>query len=676
MELQDLQQQLLQTLENPEIFPILEERLARHKRIILPGDKLLNTLATESRELLLNEPEQFFDLMNLVIRENFSSIMNSFLRDNQTFKIPIRIKHLPCSKSLKDVRIQEDAGKFRGFNALLIGIGDIQGYPDKVITTCPFCGTLITMLLHGANPPPKIKCNNFTCRQNIHVNPKKDVKYLDSVHLLLQSTSEGKHDTSADNGAVATYTGRLIDDMAGTKVVNSIQAGIRVNITAIVNVLNSGKQINTPLFEINYIENTEIIETGSELTLEEESTIKNWQAGPDLIEQVSSNIYDDFIHGNTNAKIGLLLACTGAPSTSSIRGRYMILCLGDPSTAKSKLLWLSYLMRLHPRMQFADGSEVSKAGLISTTVRDDILNKWIVYPGIIPLANNGIAIVDEADKIDLEDIGKINGIVESGKAHVTKAARGEFEANTSILLAANPTTGGRFDPGKDFVDQIKMPNSTITRCDFIFIFEHLTGGEREKAVDKMFDTHSAAFNERIKEINKAKWSFVRRYLNKCRAINPSIPESLRQFFKDSDKDMSSMENKDLSHRITLRQTDTLFRISQTRARLYWRDQVSPDDIQWASQFIKNNLIKLGHQIGTAGVQNVFEGITQENKNKTRALYEILRRAGGERIFSVEEVYVLSKEHLGLGPRDTEDLLDKLKHYGQVFFPIIGQVKLL
>ena len=664
-----IQEQILKAFEHPSLLQIIEERLARHNRIILPGEALLDALEPEAKDTLINNPEEFFEQANLVIKEHFTSMMNPGLADNPEHKIPIRIKHLPDSQPLQNVRIKQDAGRLRGFSAQLAGISKIIPYNKNVKKVCPFCGTLTTIPLNGETAPPKIKCRNATCRQNMNINAN-DIEPEDSIHVLLQSPSD-----SSKVGQLSTYTGRLIGDMCSKSVLDTLQAGSKINITSIVKI--TGGKEPALYFEINYIENADMIEEGCILSPDENRMIQEWQARSDLVEYVSGNLYDEYVYGNQSAKIGLLLACIGSPTTSIARGRYMVLLLGDPSSGKSQLLWITFLMRLHHRMQFADGSEVSKAGLVSTTTYDELLKMWINYPGVLPLAHNGVAIIDEADKIEPDKIASINGVIESGIAHVTKAASSEFPANTSILLAANPTTGGRFDPAKDFVDQITMPNSTITRCDFIFIFKHVIGDDREKAFDKMFDKRKKeALSVQIEHANKEKWSLYRRYVNKCRTFHPFVSEELRQFARECDKNMSKMENADLSHKITLRQADTLLRVSQTRARMYWRDSVVAEDLKWASEFVKSNLEELGHAIGVAGVENVYGGRTPDNRNKAKAFIDLLRRAGKEHVWEFSELCVVARENLQMNVFEVDELLEKMRRDSQIFSPTPTKVVLL
>ncbi|PSP59793.1 XRE family transcriptional regulator, partial [Halobacteriales archaeon QH_7_66_37] len=87
------------------------------------------------------------------------------------------------------------------------------------------------------------------------------------------------------------------------------------------------------------------------------------------------------------------------PDESRTRGDLHILLVGDPGTGKSALL--QYINNIAPRSVYTSGKGSSAAGLTAAAVRDDFAEgqQWTLEAGALVLADQGIAAVDELDKM-------------------------------------------------------------------------------------------------------------------------------------------------------------------------------------------------------------------------------------------------------------------------------------
>jgi len=87
------------------------------------------------------------------------------------------------------------------------------------------------------------------------------------------------------------------------------------------------------------------------------------------------------------------------PDESRIRGDLHMLLIGDPGTGKSAML--QYIRNIAPRSVYTSGKGSSSAGLTAAAVRDDFGDgqQWTLEAGALVLADQGIAAVDELDKM-------------------------------------------------------------------------------------------------------------------------------------------------------------------------------------------------------------------------------------------------------------------------------------
>ena len=135
------------------------------------------------------------------------------------------------------------------------------------------------------------------------------------------------------------------------------------------------------------------------------------------------------------------------------RGDIHILLMGDPGVAKSQLL--RYMSNLSPRGKYASGGGVSAAGLTAAAIKDAFGDgRFALEAGILPLSDQGLAAIDEFDKISTSDQGSMHEAMEQQSIHIAKGGlTARLPTRCAVLAAANPT-GGRFSD--------RHPNASVT----------------------------------------------------------------------------------------------------------------------------------------------------------------------------------------------------------------------
>lgn len=73
---------------------------------------------------------------------------------------------------------------------------------------------------------------------------------------------------------------------------------------------------------------------------------------------------------------------------------------GDPGTAKSQ--FLKYIEKIAPRAIFTTGQGASAVGLTAYVKRDFQSKEWTLEAGALVLADQGVCIIDEFDKVCIQ----------------------------------------------------------------------------------------------------------------------------------------------------------------------------------------------------------------------------------------------------------------------------------
>ena len=436
-----------------------------------------------SRQNLLSQPDESMKEFKIAAFEVLSTENPSYASQIRS-SLNVRIRGIPDKVSLRKVDTSY-LDKMIAVAGMVVRSSELRPLLVDAAFVCPN-GHVTKILQEGVTIKRPLKCDGCEEVRNLELDEKKS-SFIDSQILRLQELPE-----ELPPGQLP----RFFDVDVTGDIVNSARPGDRIVLTGVVRAeqdLTPG-QARTRVFrskiESNLIEVAGKDPGQIQITKEDEFLIKSVASNPDAYQRLIKSIAPAIL-GHDAVKEAILLLLVGGPQTilpdgTKLRGDINVFIVGDPGVAKSEML--KFAAQVAPRGMFASGKGSTAAGLSAAVIREK--NTFMLEAGVVVLADQGIACIDEFDKMKDEDRSALHEQME--QQTITIAKGGIFatlNARTSILAAANPILG-KYDPYKNLTDNITLPIPLLTRFDLIFVIKDTpNAAQDERLATHILDVH-------------------------------------------------------------------------------------------------------------------------------------------------------------------------------------------
>ncbi|GAA5984728.1 hypothetical protein JCM10908_003476 [Rhodotorula pacifica] len=510
-------------------------------------------------------------------------------------EVHVRITELPTSYTLRDLR-QSHLDALVRVSGVVTRRSGVFPQLKYVKFDCNKCGEVLGPFFQDAASEIRISfCSACNGKGPFTVNSEQTV-YRNYQKLTLQESP----------GSVpAGRLPRHREVILLWDLIDSAKPGDEIEVTGIyrnnfdtsLNVKN-GFPVFSTVLEANHVNKKEDLFASFRLTEEDEHAIRELardeRIGKRIIKSMAPSIY-----GHDDIKTAVALSLFGGVPKDinrkhRIRGDINVLLLGDPGTAKSQVL--KYVEKTANRAVFATGQGASAVGLTASVRKDPVTREWGLEGGALVLADKGVCLIDEFDKMNDADRTSIHEAMEQQSISISKAGIvTTLQARCAIVAAANPIRG-RYNPTIPFSQNVELTEPILSRFDILCVVKD----EADPSIDEMLanfvvGSHLRShpnFDAEVDEVNASglidadliPQDLLRKYIQYARdRVKPQLhmmdQEKISRLYAELRRESISTG----SFPITVRHLESIIRMSEASAKMHLREFVRSDDIDLAIQ---------------------------------------------------------------------------------------------
>lgn len=603
---------------------------------------------------LTEDPETCYRFLTDVVQNH------SWPVDQEFNDLQVRVRGGSYERTVNELR-QNDVGKYITVRGQINEMTQVQPKPKYAAFNCSECANTLEVEQRGTNLR----------------TPAKDCETCDgySEWILDDTATTYKDHQVIDLAALPEDTGGGVAESIKVEVTGDetgkVEAGDRVAVSGILktdsrDVMHETKpNARRPIYLEGYAIQPEQ-ESFGEIEPRRIDEIQELSNEPDIYQKLINSFAPHIVTEDDGdmQKLSIILSLFGGvqkqlDTGSQIRGNINVLLIGDGGTAKSQ--FLKTAEKIAPKSVMASGKGATAAGLTATAEQSNLTGEWTLKAGALVLANDGVACIDEFDKMTDSARKSIHEALENQEIPVTKAGiNTTLPAKTAVIAAANPE-GGEFDRFDTLSSQTDMQQPLVSRFDLIFGLVDEQDENRDATIARA--QHDIADGERAEP--EIEYELLREYIAYARKIEPEYTsEEVKQRLVDYY--VSLRKEAEDGDEPGPRLNDSLRRLAQASARVRLSDTITMDDAQRAIEHLKYTIGQIGlDEAGNVSGSQLSGGKPVKSQGDRR---DKITNVLADDSMTIEEI----ADQTGISQSVVESDIGKLKQKGRIYEPQRGE----
>jgi DNA replication licensing factor MCM2 len=657
------------------------------------------------------------DILPLFHRAALEVAMEEFDHlENIHSAVYVRVANIPLQESLRDLR-HFHLNQLVRVDGVVTRRTGVYPQLESVVFDCLRCGEANGPFLQlgGDKEVRPAQCFNPECSAKgpFQVNARETV-YRNYQKITLQESPGSVPAGRLPRSKEVIMLNDLVDIVRPGEEI--ILTGVYKHGFEAAQNARHGFPVFSTVIEANHVAKRGDQYSAARLTDEDRNEIRALARDPRIGNRIIKSIAPS-IYGHQGIKTGIALALFGGqekhPSaTHRLRGDINVLLLGDPGTAKSQ--FLKYVEKVAHRAVYTTGKGASAVGLTASVHKDAVTGEWTLEGGALVLADRGLCLIDEFDKMNDQDRVSIHEAMEQQSISISKAGIvTSLQARCSVIAAANPV-GGRYDVSKTFSENVELTDPILSRFDVLCVIRDIVDSVNdEKLATFVVGSHAASHPDRAFSVNgentnplntNTPSALLSQHQSPSSADSEIIPQELlrkyityakqhcRPKLAAADYDKIATVYAELRREssvtggmpIAVRHLESMIRMAEARASMHLRDHVTDSDVDAAIKVMLESFIatqKLSIQkslrrkfrkfVVTAGdFDSLVMFKLQECLRDARRLEQIMGEAPEDAVFHVVPVRQLEERCREMDVLDLTPFFngDMFRHAGFVLHP--------
>jgi DNA replication licensing factor MCM2 len=245
---------------------------------------------------------------------------------------------------------------------------------------------------------------------------------------------------------------------------------------------------------------------------------------------------------------------------------------------------------------YTTGKGASAVGLTASVRNDPLTREWTLEGGALVLADTGICLIDEFDKMSDQDRTSIHEAMEQQSISISKAGIiCTLKARCAVVAAANPVLG-RYDSTATFMDNVDLTEAILSRFDILCVIRDLVDRDVDNklasfVIDSHRQSHPGYDEEKDGKIETFELQdpemtmpqdLLRKYILYARHnCSPRISginaDKIGALYAELRRESSQTDGIP----IAVRHMESMIRMAESHAKMHLRDYVTEEDINMA-----------------------------------------------------------------------------------------------
>uniref|UniRef100_A0A0K0FNC3 DNA replication licensing factor MCM2 n=1 Tax=Strongyloides venezuelensis TaxID=75913 RepID=A0A0K0FNC3_STRVS len=549
-------------------------------------------------------PNVLLPLLNEALTDYIAQNYSYFAKEGRRFEV--RFDDMTIFEDLRTLRQHHLNTLLKTTGIVTITTGILPRLA-VVKYNCKYCSFVVGPFVQRTDEEVKPKrCPSCQTTGPFEINTEETV-YQNYQRITIQESPSDVDAGRLPRSKDVVLTGDLCDTCKpGDEVI--VHGVYTNNYDGSMNAKHGFPVFNTLILANNIVKKDEV--EGDGLTDEDIKEIKQLSKDPRIAERIFASIAPS-IYGHDDIKKAIALSLFRGNEKNPgekhrIRGDINVLLCGDPGTAKSQ--FLRYAQHIAPRAVLTTGQGASAVGLTAYVQRHPVTREWTLEAGAMVLADRGVCLIDEFDKMNDQDRTSIHEAMEQQSISISKAGIvSSLQARCTVIAAANPI-GGRYDSSRTFADNVDLTEPILSRFDILCVVRDIHNPtEDEKLAKFVIDSHKKLHpdieeeeenDENVPIVDEKtgleiiKQDLLRKYIMYARQeIHPKLEGVPYERISNLFVDMRTQSKITGSVAITVRHVESMIRMAEAHAKIHLRQYVNEDDVSAAINVMFNSFVE-------------------------------------------------------------------------------------